>query len=217
VETRQAIVDAAYRTFAEKGYAQATIDDIAAVCGVSKGAIYHHFSNKEQLFRTLFGDHSDELDAIGAAAARASSLHELIRGVVDVWFHHYRDDPLFTPLSIEFRAQATRASWAREIVAQFYSHLRDLIAGMLRVAQEAGLVRPDLDVYAAAILLFGALDGACLQAAIDPEHVDLDAISRPLVDLVERYTTGRGKGDIRKFQRSLQSLLAQSALRQEAP
>ena len=56
LETRKLILDAAYQLFAEKGYAQATIDDIIRACGVSKGALYHHFASKEELFKALLED-----------------------------------------------------------------------------------------------------------------------------------------------------------------
>ncbi len=56
LETRKLILDAAYQVFAEKGYGQATIDDIIRACGVSKGALYHHFNSKEELFKALLED-----------------------------------------------------------------------------------------------------------------------------------------------------------------
>src|SRR5260370_31337916 len=48
------ILDAANRVFAEKGYHEATMDDIAKRLGVSKGAIYLYFSSKEDLFDAMF-------------------------------------------------------------------------------------------------------------------------------------------------------------------
>jgi AcrR family transcriptional regulator len=212
-ETRQAILAAAYRTFAEFGYAQATIDNIAAAAAMSKGAIYHHFTSKEELFRALLADHGHEVDAMAAAFARASSFQELIQGVVAVWIDHYRSDPLFMPLALELRVQAMRAPWAREIVADFYRQLRQLIAGLLQVGKDAGVVRRDLDVDAAATVLFGVLDGACLQAAIDPTSVDLTAVEQPVADLIERYIKAEGKGDLRRGQKSMRSLLAATTLR----
>ena len=56
LETRKLILDAAYQVFAEKGYGQATIDDIIGACGISKGALYHHFASKEELFKALLED-----------------------------------------------------------------------------------------------------------------------------------------------------------------
>lgn len=52
--TRHAqIVDAALQVFADKGYAAARIDDIAAAAGLSKGGIYTHFKSKEEIFEAL--------------------------------------------------------------------------------------------------------------------------------------------------------------------
>jgi AcrR family transcriptional regulator len=211
-ETRRDILAAAYRVFAEKGYAQATIDDVASAGGVSKGAIYHHFESKEELFRALLDDHQHEIEGMRAAIDRATSFSHLLRGVVGVWLEHYRSDPLFMPLSLELRVQATRASWARAFVADFYARIRALIAGILLAGQDAGLVRADLKVDDAATLLFGVLDGPCLQAAIDPGQVDLDAITEPMVDLIERYVSSNRKGDLRRLRSSLSRLLEHTML-----
>ncbi|MBV9559912.1 MAG: TetR/AcrR family transcriptional regulator [Bradyrhizobium sp.] len=53
-KTRTAIVKAARRIFGERGFAAATINDIAASARVAKGAVYHHFSTKEALFEAVF-------------------------------------------------------------------------------------------------------------------------------------------------------------------
>jgi len=50
-EAKSRILDAANKVFAEKGYHEATMDDIAKRLGVSKGAIYLYFSSKEDLYR----------------------------------------------------------------------------------------------------------------------------------------------------------------------
>lgn len=212
-ETRQGLLAAAYRVFGQKGYAQATVDDVAAAAGVSKGAVYHHFESKEELFRALLEDHSHELDAMAEVAKRACSFADLVRGVVRVWIDHYRSDPLFVPLSLESRLAATREPWAREIVTEFWAQLRALIAGLLKIGQDTGFVRPDLDVEAASTLLFGALDGVCLQSALDPSRVSIDAIEAPLVDLIERYITSKRKGDLRRLRAALGPLLEHSVLR----
>lgn len=48
-ERVQELLDAALAVFAERGYRNARIDDVAEAAGVTKGAVYHHFANKEQL------------------------------------------------------------------------------------------------------------------------------------------------------------------------
>src|SRR5580693_8598312 len=51
--TSRAVLDAARSLFARKGYAQTSVDEIAAAARVTKGAVYHHFAGKEALFRAV--------------------------------------------------------------------------------------------------------------------------------------------------------------------
>jgi AcrR family transcriptional regulator len=54
--TRRAVMDAARAAFGAKGYAQASVDEIAAAAGVTKGAVYHHFAGKEALFKAVHAE-----------------------------------------------------------------------------------------------------------------------------------------------------------------
>src|SRR5438270_5047268 len=51
------LLDAAVRVFASKGYRNARLDDVAAEAGVTKGAVYHHFDNKEELLVRALDHH----------------------------------------------------------------------------------------------------------------------------------------------------------------
>jgi 23S rRNA (cytidine1920-2'-O)/16S rRNA (cytidine1409-2'-O)-methyltransferase len=68
-ETRDAILRAARRLFTEKGFADATLDEVAARVGVTKGALYHHFRDKRRLFLAVFEELEKELDAAARAGA----------------------------------------------------------------------------------------------------------------------------------------------------
>jgi AcrR family transcriptional regulator len=58
-ESRQALLDAATRVFARSGYSNATVDDVAAEAGLSKGAVYWHFESKAALFAALLEERID--------------------------------------------------------------------------------------------------------------------------------------------------------------
>ncbi|HEU5031724.1 MAG TPA: TetR/AcrR family transcriptional regulator [Spirillospora sp.] len=83
--TRSLLVDAAEEVFAEKGFTQATLDDIAYAAGFTKGAIYKHFGTKEDLFlavsdrywRRHFDDFAEVISAITEVGAR--ELDEVAR------------------------------------------------------------------------------------------------------------------------------------------
>jgi AcrR family transcriptional regulator len=66
--TRRAVLAAARRSFGKKGYAQASVDEIAAEARVTKGAVYHHFAGKEALFRAVHTEAEAEAQARAAAA-----------------------------------------------------------------------------------------------------------------------------------------------------
>ncbi|NMO89162.1 TetR family transcriptional regulator [Actinomycetospora sp. TBRC 11914] len=66
--TRRALLDAAADLFTERGFAHTSLDDVAAVARVTKGAIYHHFASKPGLFEAVF----EELERSENGAARAA-------------------------------------------------------------------------------------------------------------------------------------------------
>ena len=76
--TRSLLLDAAEEVFAEKGFASATLDDIARTAGYTKGAIYKHFAAKEDLFlalsdrywRRYFENFADVLSTTSEVGAR---------------------------------------------------------------------------------------------------------------------------------------------------
>jgi AcrR family transcriptional regulator len=79
--TTGALLDTARRLFGERGYADVSIEEIAREAGVTRGALYHHFKSKEDLFASLFEAIERELvmTAAGAAAAAAPDSWESLR------------------------------------------------------------------------------------------------------------------------------------------
>lgn len=59
--TRRAILDSAADAFVEHGYLEASLDDIARAARVTKGALYHHFTSKQDLFRAVFEEVEDQM------------------------------------------------------------------------------------------------------------------------------------------------------------
>jgi AcrR family transcriptional regulator len=77
--TRAALRAAARRLFAERGYANVSADEIVAAAGLTRGALYHHYADKQGLFRAVFEEVDGELtaevrEAIAAAPDRYSGL-----------------------------------------------------------------------------------------------------------------------------------------------
>jgi AcrR family transcriptional regulator len=68
--TRAALIAAARHRFARSGYHATGTNDLVALAGVTRGALYHHFRDKEQLFEAVFRQVAEELSAAAGEAVR---------------------------------------------------------------------------------------------------------------------------------------------------
>src|SRR5579863_3761953 len=79
--TKAALVTAARQLFGVNGYARTSIDEIVAAAGVTKGAVYHHFSDKEGLFQAVFERVELEVSDLAVVAfLRPASWDALVSG-----------------------------------------------------------------------------------------------------------------------------------------
>jgi len=79
--TRERLLDAAEQTFCRLGVARATLDDVARAAGVTRGAVYWHFSGKAELFKALCERSAPPLEHLLAEAARRR--HDDPLGVIE--------------------------------------------------------------------------------------------------------------------------------------
>jgi AcrR family transcriptional regulator len=81
------ILAAAASLFTERNYADVTIDQIALACGVTKGAVYHHFTSKEELYLALmYTDLQRKKALFEAAIAEGSDCRDRLRRLTAVFF-----------------------------------------------------------------------------------------------------------------------------------
>ena len=82
-KTRQDLLDAALLVFSRQGYQAARLADVAQEAGVTRGAIYHHFGSKAELYNTLMDEaSSQESGAVQAAIAEGGSLAEIMTRIL---------------------------------------------------------------------------------------------------------------------------------------
>jgi AcrR family transcriptional regulator len=81
--TRRAVLAAARSWFGRKGYAQTSVDEIAAAARVTKGAVYHHFAGKEALFRAVHAEVEAEALArmAGAGDPKGAPIDQIVARV----------------------------------------------------------------------------------------------------------------------------------------
>jgi AcrR family transcriptional regulator len=90
--TRLALIDAATRLFTERGYGNTSIDELAGAARVTRGALYHHFSGKKDIFGAVcVAVDGRVVDRVRDAAARPGTAEERMGRVLDAYFEASRD------------------------------------------------------------------------------------------------------------------------------
>jgi AcrR family transcriptional regulator len=161
--TRQKLVDAALKLFSTSGYEHATVDDISAAAGYSKGAYYFHFSTKDDILLELLRLWTDDRSAVLAAADAPGSRESLRDGLAA--FFSYRDAPQWPGVLLEFWSQAIRHPEVSKRLGQAYAGWRRQLAEAFQAAGAAGALRIESAEEAAAVAL-AAHDGYAVQMAI---------------------------------------------------
>jgi len=172
-ETRAALVGAARALFTEKGFQDATLEDVAARAGVTKGAVYHHFRDKRELFAVVFNELELELDATGRAAAQAETggPRAAFLAGCRAYLEFAQQRPDFHRIVlVDGPAALGPAGW----------HAADTqlglptLDGAVRALMALGLIAPQ-PPRPLALLLFGALNEAGFALARREPEIDLDS------------------------------------------
>jgi AcrR family transcriptional regulator len=108
VHTRQELIDAARQVFAQKGYEQARLEEIAASAGKTRGAFYDHFKDKEDVFFAIFEeDISHYQQQVSREFEQAATLDQRIEALTRHLFHILEDRNRIL-LDLEFKMYAIR-------------------------------------------------------------------------------------------------------------
>jgi TetR/AcrR family fatty acid metabolism transcriptional regulator len=189
-EKRRAILHAAVRVFAEKGYHGCRIADVARAAGVAYGLVYHYFQNKEELLESVFAEQWGILiSALKAIDEGPGTASEKIAAVFGFVFDVFKTAPAAVRVLIlevtrtphSLRAGSTRETF--ELAVQ-------TVADVIRRGQASGELRGDLDPVVAAAGVLGALElsvsGMVIGLVPSTSEQQIDAAKRVASDLVLR-------------------------------
>jgi TetR/AcrR family fatty acid metabolism transcriptional regulator len=161
-EKHAQILTAAIDVFAERGFHNARIADVAKKAGVADGTIYLYFRNKEELLLTIFEEKMGQLIAgVRAAIAPVSDPMEKLRVFAR---HHFEQvaaqRTLAEVLQVELRLSN---KFLKEYRPEKLWEYLGLISSFVKEGQEQGTVRPELDAYVVSWAFFGSLDELAMQ------------------------------------------------------
>jgi AcrR family transcriptional regulator len=180
--TRAELMRAARELFAARGYADVGTEEIVRAAHVTRGALYHHFTDKRDLFRAVHEQLADELlVGIGARLADVEDPWEALVTGVRAFLDACTDPALVRISHLDAPAVLGWAEW-REIDAR---HWLGLVSSGLQEAMDAGVFAPR-DVRPLAHMLLAAFAEAALLIANAPDPAAARReVEAPLLALLE--------------------------------
>lgn len=181
-EVRRALLDAAARVFARRGIDAASLDDVAAAAGFTKGAVYSNFGSKEGLVAALVDDRVTAYLDLGLEAVSDvdSPLVERAQALGDRLTTAFDDQRDWTLLFLEMWQRAVRSGVADSAFLERRHELRSSISAAIVHhfdAAGAALPMPPDDL---ATLLLALANGLAIERHADPGSVPDDLLGRVL-------------------------------------
>ncbi len=173
----QEILEAACQVFAERGFREATLDEIAGKAGLAKGTLYLYFSSKEEIFQSVMYSRLSELMArMRTAVSSGSTAAERIRNIIKARLEFFRSDEAFWRIYYtEFGQLCQQRHVKDERFRELFLQATQLVAPVLQEGMERGELRR-MPPMAAAMALLDLLRNtmALYLMGMQKEEVDLE-------------------------------------------
>jgi AcrR family transcriptional regulator len=167
-ETRDALIAAARPLFAAQGFSEAALETIVRAAGVTRGALYHHFADKTELFAAVFEQVEGEVAARmgeAIAASKQTDPVEVMRLGAGFWLDACSDPEVQRIVLVDAPAVLGWTRWT-EIGNRYNA---GLVRALLADAVETGRI-PAQPIEATALTILGAMREATLYVALAEDH-----------------------------------------------
>jgi AcrR family transcriptional regulator len=183
-ETRARLLEAAERSFAQQGFDATGVATICQLAGVTKGAFYHHFSSKQDLFLELLHRWLEGLESQitklreGTASVpdQLFSMTNLIQDVLQATENQF-------PIYFEFWTRAMRDPTIRQELIDPFFQYRGLFSEMVTKGISEGTLK-DVQPKTAARLILALALGLIIQALIDQHGEDWGRVTQECLQIM---------------------------------
>lgn len=156
-DKREAILRAAIKTFAGKGFFNSKVADIAKEAGVADGTVYLYFKNKDDILHSVFDRAMEEFIAEGKKElAEIDDPQDKLRRIAELHLERLgADRDMAVVFQVELRGST---KFMQEFSAAGFSEYLHIIQQIITEGQKKGIFRKDLKPIVCAKILYGALD-----------------------------------------------------------
>lgn len=181
-ETRARILEAAVKQFSIAGYNKTSVDEICEKAGISKGAFYHHFKTKQELFLALLDGWLAILDQ-AIETTKNQPVPETFQKLVEYFPYIFESAGDNLPMFLEFLLQATRDETLWEASTAPYRRYHKYFVSLIKKGIKEGSF-VDVDPDLAARLIISAAMGLLLQSLLDPKGENWTKVAEETVQIM---------------------------------
>ena len=186
-ETRDQVLEAAEQVFRQRGVGHASLAEVADAAGVTRGAIYHHFASKAELFEAMLARAEMPFDmAFDATRLPVADPLAMVRDMAVKALQHLASCDRVRNI---FEVAFLRCEYTDELGPVEQRHLREreqclaLSNGLLDQAVARGQLHADTDTRMAAHMLYGFIGGLMRDWVQAPASFDMNTAAPQAVDL----------------------------------
>jgi TetR/AcrR family transcriptional regulator, fatty acid metabolism regulator protein len=181
-EKYQRILDAASKVFAEQGFHQSTVAQVAKEAGVADGTIYLYFKNKDDILVQFYEYKTRQVfERFREAVTGAPTAEQKLRNLIRVHLESFQKDP---HMAIVYQTEThQRGELGREQIKEMSKMYRDIISEVVELGQQEGTMRRNLYMGLVKRLINGAVDEVINAWIHTGQDYDLVSMADPLVDL----------------------------------
>ncbi len=184
------ILEAAIKVFAQQGFFQSTVSQIAKEAGVADGTIYLYFKNKDDLLRQLFSYKTGEIiGRFKEEMAKAGTATEKLQTLIRCHLEEFQRD-MHIAIVYQAETRQSRHKKVEGIINELTKTYLSLISEIIETGQEEGSIRKDLYLGLVKRFILGAVDEVINTWVLSGAKYDLVSMADPLVEL---YLKGIGQ------------------------
>ena len=167
-ERKDQIINAAIKVFADKGFYNSKVADVARVAGVADGTIYLYFKGKDDLLISLFESKMEQiLDRFTSTLQASSSATEKLRHFIHLHFQMIEEDQnLAEVFQVELRQSS---KFLKDYHNQKFIDFLNIIGQIIKEGKLSGEFRQDIRINTTKLAIFGAVDEIARQWILTTE------------------------------------------------
>jgi AcrR family transcriptional regulator len=175
-ETRTKIMESAIKLFSTRGFNKASVDDICEEAGISKGAFYHHFKSKQELFLALLDGWLQAIDS-AIEASKDKTAPETFMQMTEAFPYIFATAGEGLPMFLEFWLQASRDKKIWEASIAPYRRYHKYFTSLIKKGVEEGSF-VEVDPELTSRMIVSTAMGLLLQSLLDPKGANWEKVAR---------------------------------------